>query len=61
MYSLVHVYNLNQHNQLEEKWIVKPFVAACGCRFRMDVDIMYIYSFINGFMCLTNYNGFLIN
>ena len=60
MYSLVHVYKLNQLNQLEEQWLVRPFLGRCGSRFGMDVAIMFTYSFISGFVWSTIYNGFII-
>ena len=60
MYSLVHVYKLNLLNQLEEQWLVRPFLRTCGSIFGMDISIMFIYSFIGGFFWSTTYDGFLI-
>ena len=51
MYSLVQVYKLNQLIQLEEQWLVRPFLGKCGSIFGMDVAIMFIYSFVDGFVC----------
>ena len=57
MYSLVHIYKLNQ---IKEKWLVRPFLGTCISIFGMDVAIMFIYTFIDGFVWSTTYNGFLI-